>query len=99
MNPELWRYAAVVNIAVIFGVAVFLNLRHAGDAPRVLRLAARGGGAMLVLVAVGVVANVLSTTPPTLGVKVFAIGGSLVAVFFVVLAIRSERHPDRYLTR
>lgn len=99
MVEELWRYVAVVNLAVIFGVGVFLDGRHGGNAPRVLRLAARGAGALLVLVAVGVIANVLTTIPPTLGVKFFAVGGFFVAAFFVLLAVAAEKRPDRYVIR
>lgn len=99
MNDELWRYAAVANLAVIFGVGVFLHGRHGGNAPRVLRMAAHGAGALLMLVAVSVVTNALSSTPPTLGVKVFAIGGTVVAAFFLALAVAAERRPDRYVTR
>lgn len=99
MTEELWRYVAIINLAIIFGVGVFLDGRHGGDAPRVLRLAARGAGALLVLVAIGVIANVFTTTPPTLGVKVFALGGAAIAGFFLVLAIAAERRPDHYVTR
>lgn len=89
MTPELWRYLAVLSVAVIFGVGCYVHLQWLDPGPP--RRFGYGIGALLALVALAVVANVLSPVPPTIGVKIFAAGAVLIALYLIVVVARADR--------
>lgn len=88
---ELWRLIAVIDVMVLFACGLYLHVGYLPVLPTVLKRAGFGFGAVLVLVAVSVFTNYLSTTPPTPGVKVFATGSAVAALYVFALCVQAAR--------
>ncbi len=88
---EAWRLLAVLDVVALFAAGLYLHLGHLPHLPRVLREAGFVFGGVLVLVALSVFANALTDVPPTLGVKVFAIGAGALAAAAGWLCVQAAR--------
>lgn len=88
---EAFRLLAVIDVLVLFGCAVYLHGGYGHELPGPLRRLGYAYGALLVMIVLAVLANYLSTAPPTVGVKLFGVMAALPAAYVLTMTVQVAR--------
>lgn len=88
---ESVRYIAAADVALLLFCGAAVRASHAQSIPRVLDVLALLYGSVFAAVGVGVLANTLTSRPPTPGVWVLVIVATPVALIVAVLTVRTLR--------